>query len=101
LIDDEKSSGLMLPVMALHFEEDDDPLLGPGLIPDDEREELLVQMVANTFNIYRYFAPVRMLRAVQPQPIHREHPKVGRNDPCYCGSGKKYKDCHGSGVTLH
>src|SRR5690242_6823389 len=21
-------------------------------------------------------------------------PKVGRNDPCYCGSGKKYKQCH-------
>jgi uncharacterized protein YchJ len=21
--------------------------------------------------------------------------KIGRNDPCYCGSGKKYKKCHG------
>ena len=27
--------------------------------------------------------------------IHRETPKVGRNDPCPCGSGKKYKNCHG------
>jgi SEC-C motif len=25
------------------------------------------------------------------------HPKVGRNDPCPCGSGKKYKKCHGKG----
>ena len=27
--------------------------------------------------------------------IRREEPKVGRNDPCPCGSGKKYKQCHG------
>lgn len=29
------------------------------------------------------------------QPYVREAPKVGRNDPCHCGSGKKYKQCHG------
>jgi len=27
--------------------------------------------------------------------VRREEPKVGRNDPCPCGSGKKYKKCHG------
>jgi preprotein translocase subunit SecA len=31
-----------------------------------------------------------------PQPMRRDHPKVGRNDPCPCGSGKKYKHCHGA-----
>ncbi|MEJ1098025.1 MULTISPECIES: preprotein translocase subunit SecA [unclassified Pseudoxanthomonas] len=30
-----------------------------------------------------------------PQTVHRDSPKVGRNDPCPCGSGKKYKHCHG------
>ena len=30
-----------------------------------------------------------------PQPFVREGRKVGRNDPCPCGSGKKYKQCHG------
>ncbi|MCW2991615.1 MAG: secA, partial [Solirubrobacterales bacterium] len=25
-----------------------------------------------------------------------ENDQVGRNDPCWCGSGKKYKKCHGS-----
>ena len=30
------------------------------------------------------------------QPHQREFPKVGRNDPCPCGSGKKYKHCHGA-----
>jgi preprotein translocase subunit SecA len=29
-------------------------------------------------------------------PVVREGPKVGRNDPCPCGSGKKYKHCHGA-----
>jgi preprotein translocase subunit SecA len=28
--------------------------------------------------------------------IRRDEPKLGRNDPCYCGSGKKYKKCHGA-----
>jgi preprotein translocase subunit SecA len=29
------------------------------------------------------------------EPVRRDKPKVGRNDPCPCGSGKKYKKCHG------
>ncbi|MBQ8002439.1 MAG: SEC-C domain-containing protein, partial [Clostridia bacterium] len=29
------------------------------------------------------------------QPVRRSEPKVGRNDPCPCGSGKKYKQCCG------
>jgi len=33
--------------------------------------------------------------SVAPAPV-RSGPKVGRNDPCTCGSGKKYKNCHGA-----
>jgi len=29
------------------------------------------------------------------EPVVRDGIKVGRNDPCPCGSGKKYKQCHG------
>jgi SEC-C motif domain protein len=29
-------------------------------------------------------------------PVRREGPRVGRNDPCPCGSGQKYKKCHGA-----
>jgi len=32
----------------------------------------------------------------QDRTIRRDYPKVGRNDPCPCGSGKKYKKCHGA-----
>lgn len=34
-------------------------------------------------------------RLAKGEPIIREGVKVGRNDPCPCGSGKKYKNCHG------
>ncbi|HKQ30867.1 MAG TPA: preprotein translocase subunit SecA, partial [Burkholderiales bacterium] len=33
--------------------------------------------------------------AVASKPVTRDQPKVGRNEPCPCGSGKKYKHCHG------
>ncbi|MCU1328245.1 MAG: protein translocase subunit secA [Bryobacterales bacterium] len=36
--------------------------------------------------------------STNPQPISNGGPKVGRNDPCPCGSGKKYKKCHGSAL---
>ena len=31
-----------------------------------------------------------------PDTVRREGPKIGRNDPCPCGSGKKFKNCHGA-----
>ena len=36
-----------------------------------------------------------MAAAPAPEPFVRDAPKVGRNAPCPCGSGKKYKHCHG------
>jgi SEC-C motif-containing protein len=35
-------------------------------------------------------------KEVKPKPVVRESPKVGRNDPCPCGSGKKFKKCCGA-----
>jgi preprotein translocase subunit SecA len=34
--------------------------------------------------------------APKVETIRRSDPKIGRNDPCPCGSGKKYKNCHGA-----
>jgi preprotein translocase subunit SecA len=44
-----------------------------------------------------YFDPSGGSATVTQEPI-RVGPKVGRNDPCPCGSGKKYKSCHGKEV---
>jgi preprotein translocase subunit SecA len=51
-------------------------------------------------NVFSGQAPRDMSQAVPTsagpiEPVRRDHPKVGRNDPCPCGSGKKYKKCHG------
>jgi preprotein translocase subunit SecA len=48
------------------------------------REESTAEPLADTQ------APER-----KAQPMVRNRQKVGRNDPCPCGSGKKYKQCHG------
>jgi len=50
-----------------------------------KREQELDQISLNTTDV----------TADNAQPAPRTEPKVGRNDPCPCGSGKKYKKCHG------
>jgi preprotein translocase subunit SecA len=37
----------------------------------------------------------RVKKQPEGRTLVRVHPKIGRNNPCYCGSGKKYKRCHG------
>ncbi|MEJ5166187.1 MAG: preprotein translocase subunit SecA [Thermoanaerobaculia bacterium] len=46
---------------------------------------------------YSVFKP-KEVNAPQTAPIqaHKAERKIGRNDPCFCGSGKKYKKCHGA-----
>jgi preprotein translocase subunit SecA len=53
----------------------------PG-VGDDEAEQI---------------PPAPAAQPLQPgvEPFVRSTQKVGRNDPCPCGSGKKYKQCHG------
>ena len=40
-------------------------------------------------------APAEPVSTEGMQTVRRSGPKIGRNDPCPCGSGKKYKVCHG------
>jgi preprotein translocase subunit SecA len=44
---------------------------------------------------YSYGAAASGGQDAKVETVHRNAPKVGRNDPCPCGSGKKYKKCHG------
>ena len=46
----------------------------------------------------RFSAPFKSAQRQKPQTVIRKGEKVGRNDPCPCGSGKKYKKCCGSAV---
>ncbi|HEX7664462.1 MAG TPA: SEC-C metal-binding domain-containing protein, partial [Polyangiaceae bacterium] len=40
--------------------------------------------------------PAQAARPPVQQPAQRSGPKIGRNDPCPCGSGEKFKKCHGA-----
>jgi preprotein translocase subunit SecA len=46
---------------------------------------------------YSYGAAASGGQDAKVETVQRQTPKVGRNDPCPCGSGKKYKKCHGAG----
>jgi uncharacterized protein len=72
-------------------------------IDPQRRETLITGLAGGVMAIYRYFEPHRRMtaRLARESTTHRRlAPKVGRNDPCPCGSGKKYKQCCGK-PTLH
>jgi uncharacterized protein len=64
-----------------------------------ECDALIDQMVADVADIHEFFRPFRkagtLPQAMRVETVRREGPKVGRNDPCPCGSGRKYKLCCG------
>ena len=55
---------------------------------------LLGEPTPNGFDELEELMEMPDLPEVVQEPIRREGPKVGRNDACWCGSGKKYKKCH-------
>ncbi len=105
LLDNEDHGGWLVPILALAHEHDPDPTMRPYQEPvdADRREQLIAGAAAGVMGIYRYFEPQRRMfenfRTGQ-STYRRSTPKVGRNDPCPCGSGKKYKQCCGK-PTLH
>jgi hypothetical protein len=56
---------------------------------DETLPELARMLASGQVHHHHHGAPA--------QPFVRESPKVGRNDPCPCGSGKKFKKCHAAG----
>ena len=105
LLKDEDEGGWIIPIFVLAHEHDPDPTMRPYREPMTEarREDLIVRAAAGITAIYRYFEPRRRMLADlrSERPTHRRTgPKIGRNDPCSCGSGKKYKHCCGK-PTLH
>ena len=58
----------------------------------EERRRARAQATGDRF---QFSAPPKTTRT-KPATVTRKGEKVGRNDPCPCGSGKKYKKCHGA-----
>ncbi len=107
LMESNEDSALLLPIMLLAHEHDPNPLLRPGIhTAPEKRVEHIQTMIASLTEIYRYFEPHRagteMDQSGPVVPQRRVGPKVGRNDACPCGSGKKFKRCClGTQTSLH
>lgn len=102
------------------YDEDEDDDLGgdaePGMSADsmselpeeldedgaDDAEEALsredrVDLVLALGEMLQELYAINRERAAASRTVRRAGSKVGRNDPCPCGSGRKYKRCHGAG----
>ncbi len=68
-----------------------------------QREALTIEIPASISWIYQFWLPYRhaMAERALAKAAERSQPKIGRNDPCPCGSGKKIKKCCGTTLTLH
>ena len=105
LLNDEEHGGWIIPILALAHEHDPDPAMRPYPEPisAEVREKLIVGAAAGVSGIYRHFEDQRLLEEpglASATTFRRTMPKVGRNDPCPCGSGRKFKHCCGK-TTLH
>lgn len=63
-----------------------------------ERQRAKRQAAGMAFTGAMATADVAGAEAARHTPFKREQPKIKPNEPCYCGSGKKFKKCHGAGV---
>ncbi|MET0320201.1 MAG: UPF0149 family protein [Duganella sp.] len=83
---------LMQPVYLLGADEIDEEEL--ALVEDPVKaHKLALDLEANLPAIHKFWVP---RRKAPVETVKRDEPKVGRNDDCPCGSGKKYKKCHGN-----
>lgn len=103
IIADEERGGPLVPIMALAYENHPDPKMRPykdGIDPE-RREELVAAAIAGVMMLHKYFLEHRSSYAYRSTTFVRDRPKTGRNEPCPCGSSKKFKKCCGNNSFLH
>jgi uncharacterized protein len=104
LVHDDQRAGALVPILALAHEHDPDPEMRPYSEPvgAERRMDLVAGATAAVVAIYHYFKSERIRDARESavaRTFRRETPKIGRNEPCPCGSGRKFKHC--CGKTFH
>lgn len=86
--------------IGLLGEEDFDPDQDKLTKTPAMRSKLALQIPEAVVRMYEYWLPYRV--AVYERHVAKTmQPKVGRNEPCPCGSGKKFKKCCGAAANLH
>lgn len=81
---------LLTPIMAFVS---DDGWKQLKEMTDEEVENLKNAIMPNVREIHAFWLARRGESRPSPTPVRHTEPRVGRNDPCPCGSGKKYKKC--------
>ncbi len=102
LQDDRENAVRCIPIVAGEA----DPAWPKEPLTQEQSSAMWTDMLAGAARAYRYFkedraayANAATARGAQHEPYERAGPKVGRNDPCPCGSGRKYKRCCGAAGT--
>jgi uncharacterized protein len=107
--------GVLLPMVILKHEADSAAAPGEQFsITPDRRKDLIETMIAVVPTIYAHFAKGRAtggssygiaaraaMSGIRIQPPRRTSVKVGRNEPCPCGSGRKFKVCCAGKSEVH
>jgi uncharacterized protein len=86
--------------IALLGDEDAPPEWDERVRTPGQRAALTAQIENSVLQMHAFWLPLRQAMA-ERQAAQRMSAKVGRNEPCPCGSGKKFKKCCGSPVDLH
>jgi uncharacterized protein len=103
IFEDDDKFAMLLAVMALVHENDSDPEMRTWkTLPSPKiREHVCVGLGVSTQRLHDYFRSHRLREPRRGTGTARQTKiKIGRNEPCYCGSGKKYKHCCGN-VTIN
>ena len=91
--DDEEGAQLvddaLAAFLALVPEDDEDAAAAA-----EERDELVADALIAAYDLRDYWRELQFEQVRIKEPIRRDA-KIGRNDPCPCGSGRKFKQCHG------
>jgi len=94
--DEEDLDNILFPFLALTGDAKQMALDAGESWMDEEEESRMLAEIREGFATHLLDVREYFFEKAIPSPIRREGPKVGRNDPCPCGSGKKYKSCHGA-----
>ncbi len=102
LFDNEDAIQALLPIYLLGGD-DQTPRQKALTRTPEQREKLTGQIAASVARLHRFWTPYREAMGERrvATTIERASPKIGRNDPCPCGSGKKFKKCCGAAAVLH
>jgi uncharacterized protein len=98
LFADEESAILLGPILVFTDPKELQQVLDSPKRPKRTREDLVDIIPLSVVSIYSYWLAHREPlgpRMTADSTLFARNPKVGRNDPCPCGSGKKYKKCCG------